>query len=440
MSLEMKYQKAYENLGWLTGRREAEKSYTALGYTSNLDYLCSFDMEVLNKLLEQHLPGICPGRMQAFHKIETQSELLQTIVFYCLNGIGGEAEFEEIDLFREIVQWTYGIGGTAAQAAMALAAVECSSVIHLTDDSWEVCDILDSPYIYTVSESGELMQTGGIQGISEQEVHCIIQFKKGDQICHNGQRYKIPVSNRLILTKMTVNKVVPLSIPFFEFIERNAGQLSSIVLSSFNEILDRELCKKRMHFMTAHIAKYRLGNPGGVVFFEDAHYHSRKIHKLCLELLYPSLDIVSLNEEELEYTLKMFGYPIDLDDIISCVKGMKYIKNRFGVRRGVIVHTKDYAMYVGEWEDMNIEDGLIYGNLLATAKAAYGWYGAKEQIEEVLKLGCSKIGLKKRKLLLASKYAGAAVLIPSKYIDKPQYTIGLGDSFVAGVQMCFRVK
>ena len=30
-----------------------------------------------------------------------------------------------------------------------------------------------------------------------------------------------------------------------------------------------------------------------------------------------------------------------------------------------------------------------------------------------------------------------AVIVPTKYIDKPQYTIGLGDSFVAGVQICF---
>jgi ADP-dependent phosphofructokinase/glucokinase len=36
-----------------------------------------------------------------------------------------------------------------------------------------------------------------------------------------------------------------------------------------------------------------------------------------------------------------------------------------------------------------------------------------------------------------SKYADCVTLVPTKYIDKPKYTIGLGDSFVAGVQTCF---
>ena len=41
-------------------------------------------------------------------------------------------------------------------------------------------------------------------------------------------------------------------------------------------------------------------------------------------------------------------------------------------------------MYVGEPLKADIERGLIYGNLLATAKANNGWYGTKEQVKEVL--------------------------------------------------------
>ena len=94
-------------------------------------------------------------------------------------------------------------------------------------------------------------------------------------------------------------------------------------------------------------------------------------------------------------------------------------------------------MYVGEPLKADIERGLIYGNLLATAKANNGWYGTKEQVKEVLEFGFGDRGMKNYQTVRESKYAEETVLVPSKYMDKPKFTIGLGDSFVGGVQMCF---
>ncbi|MDE7067212.1 MAG: ADP-dependent glucokinase/phosphofructokinase, partial [Schaedlerella arabinosiphila] len=306
------------------------------------------------------------------------------------------------------------------------------------DDSKEVCDILETPWVYTVSREGRLVHTDEIRQTQEQEPHFIIQFKKGDKICLGGQEVVIPCSNRLILTKITVNEFVPFSKPYFQWIEQNARKVSSNVLSSFNALLDPELLKERLGYTKQHIEKYRKNNPEGIVFFEDAHFHSIDVKKLCLETVGESVDILSMNEEELNHTLnEMYHLDVHVDDILSCVEGAKSIRSMFGVRRGVIIHTKDYSMYVGEPLKADIEKGLIYGNLLATAKAKHGWYGTKEQIKEVLEFGFSDRGVKNFQAVQESKYAGEAVLVPSKYIDKPRYTIGLGDSFVGGVQMCF---
>lgn len=94
-------------------------------------------------------------------------------------------------------------------------------------------------------------------------------------------------------------------------------------------------------------------------------------------------------------------------------------------------------MYVGEPLAADIESGLMYGNLLATAKAQNGWYGTKEQVGEVLDFNLSPKGLENYQVVIQSEFADEVTLVPSKYIDKPQYTIGLGDSFLGGVQMCF---
>ncbi len=437
MGIQEKYLLAYEEFDPMIQSHVVQKRFPAMGYTSNLDILCDFQVETLNKLLENYLPLAKVSDMEIADKIVSMETLLKTIIFFCINGIGGEVDIENTDILEDSFRWEYGVGGTAVQAAMALAAIGCPSIVHLTDNSKEVCDILNSPYIYTVSKTGELIHIDEIVPGAEKEIHFIIQFKKGDIIRLGNKEIEIPASNRLILTKITVNQYVPLSESYFEYIEENALNISSNVLSSFNTILDKELLMERLNYVKQHMEKYKCSNPSGILFFEDAHYHNFEIRKLCLENIYSYVDIVSLNEEELKYTLEMYDFPIDIENIISSVEGAKFIRNKFGVKEGVIVHTKNYSMYVGNELKADIERGLIYGNLLATAKAANGWYGDKRKIKELLKLPVSFKGIEAKKRISSTKYSDEVFIVPTKYIDKPKYTIGLGDSFVAGVQMCF---
>ncbi|WP_281811116.1 ADP-dependent glucokinase/phosphofructokinase [Vallitalea longa] len=435
--MEDKYKVAFDDLDNVISLRKEKNIFPAMGYTSNLDLLCDFQIDILNRLLKENMQGWNLKDMKPVPKIITIEDLLQTMVFYAINGIGGEADIENINLVTKNFQYTKGMGGTATQGAMALATIKCPSVVHLTDDSKDVCEILSSPYIYTVSEKGRLIHTNEVISKGEQEIHCIIQFKKGDVIELGEQKASIPASNRLIITKITINEYVPFDQNYFNYIESNAVNISSNVLSSFNALMDKKVLEEHLTYVKKHILKYKEKNIKGIVFFEDAHYHDNEIKKLCIESLYSKVDIVSLNEEELKYTLMMYDYKIDITDILSCIRGIRCLIDKFHIKKGIIVHTKDYSMYVGEELEADIERGLIYGNLIATAKAMFGWYGTKEQIEKILTLPLSKVGLSNKEIVSKSEYRDGIKIVPSKYIDKPKYTIGLGDSFVAGVQICF---
>lgn len=438
METEKKYLDVFEGLGEAIQNHVEQKRYPAMGYTTNLDLLCDFQAERLNSLIASHLPKLKFSELRPAAEIKTMGELLCTVAYFCVNGIGGEADLSDPGLMNGIFDLKRAIGGTAAQAAMALAAVGMPSVIHVTDDSKEVREILSSPLIYTVSDDGRLVHTNAIGQKHEQEVHYIIQFRKGDAIRFSDCEVQIPVSNRLILTKVTVNGTVPLSESYLSYLENHAEEFGSNVLSSFNCLKNKDELGEHLEIVRKHVGKYRANNPKGIVFFEDAHYHSNEIKQFCMETIYPCVDIVSLNEEELKSTLALYGIPVDLNDILSCVEGMASIRRKFHVRKGVIVHTKDYSMYAGDRiEGCDIVTGLIYGNLLATAKASGGSYGSREKLVDILRLPLSEKGKENQAALKNSKYAGEAVLVPSKYMDKPKFTIGLGDSFVAGLQICF---
>ncbi len=437
IAVNKKYIDVYENMTRRFEQRREERHFPAMGYTSNLDLLCDFRVEELNDLLKRHLEGAKLESMRPAKVIKNIEDMLHSIVYYCINGIGGEIDVENAKVVAESFQWKNGMGGTPVQAAMALATVGCSSIVHLTDDSKEVCEILNSPYIYTVSATGELIHTDLCEHTTEQEIHYIIQFKKGDTIRLGDQEAMIPASNRLMLTKSGVNQYVPIKKAYLKYIEENAKNISSDVLSGFNCFQDRELLEERLALVKNHVNKYKEANPEGIVYFEDAHYHNQEIRKLCLETLYSECDIVCLNEEELLHALKSLDFDIVLEDIISCIEGAQFIREKFGVKKGIVVHTANYAMYVGEALKADIESGLICGNLLATGKAVNGWYATLDQIKELLDQGCSQRGLDDLQKVRESNYADCVTFVPTKYIDKPKYTIGLGDSFVAGVQTCF---
>ncbi|HCD42538.1 MAG TPA: ADP-dependent glucokinase, partial [Lachnoclostridium sp.] len=90
MKAEEKYIETYEKMEQLIGSRIKNNAFTALGYTSNLDVLCDFQIETFNQLLNRYLPNADLVKMKAAKEITGMEEFLETIVYYCMHGIGGE--------------------------------------------------------------------------------------------------------------------------------------------------------------------------------------------------------------------------------------------------------------------------------------------------------------------------------------------------------------
>ncbi len=144
-----------------------------------------------------------------------------------------------------------------------------------------------------------------------------------------------------------------------------------------------------------------------------------------------------MNEEELvDLTMKK-AHPVDKESLESVLAGLDYLLELYPVK-GIVMHSKDYSLYYGEaMEDIDLEMGLTLGNLMSGTRARIGRYGTQEECRESLKLDLSPTGVKFAEQLTAMELKHTAILVPSRYMEKPRYTIGLGDTFVAGMQMCF---
>ena len=162
-----------------------------------------------------------------------------------------------------------------------------------------------------------------------------------------------------------------------------------------------------------------------------------EVKELLFKRLVPYADIIGTNEEELVAQNEKYGVHTDIEDIGSVLEGIEALIERYKAH-GVVLHTKDYSLYYGqELKGVDIEKGLTIGNLMSGTRARIGKYGTIEECRESLALSLSPTGLAFHEELERLKPERQAVLVPSRYLEHPKYTIGLGDTFVSGVHTCF---
>ncbi|MEM1484539.1 ADP-dependent glucokinase/phosphofructokinase [Oscillospiraceae bacterium PP1C4] len=406
------------------------------GYTSNLDVILAWDAQALSKLIKNHLldhPSVTEGET-----IDSMEDFSRIVTYYVINGLGGEIEVTSLEVCECLEQsfsTAYWLGGTCAQGASALNALGFPVVMHLTDKSQEVCSFLNKPGIYLVDEN-HLISAGQLKEHTIPIRHMILQYPKGGKIMVNGTEYEIPLSNRLIIDYDKVHKDLPVEKSFLTYCEEHADKLYSYNISGFNAIVDRELLKKRLAQLSRHYETIKIKNPQAFLYLESAHYLNTKCRSMVYQTLAPLIDILGMNEEELVDLSGQLGFVMDKDSLPSVLDGLELVLSSYHLN-GIIMHTKDYSMYYGNAiEGIDIEQGLTLGNLMSGTRARTGRYGSYEDLAESLSMNLSEIGVEFARQLKDLYPKRDVCLVPSRYLKYPKCTIGLGDTFVAGMQIC----
>ena len=422
--------------------RISDRCYTtgnraAFGFSSDLDAVATCDEYNFNRLLSRYLKEEPSYKEAEF--VNTMEDFARVLSYFAINGLGGEVDIasaEVVETIKEYFEMDYVLGGTCAQSTGALGAMGVPVLTHFTDESQEVIDCLPYEGIESIKNGEKVLLRDCVSG-EPPIMHFIMQFNKGDVLNINGKMVEIPLSNRLIMEYDKVHKYLPLKKDYLEYVEQNAKAIYSYSVSGFNAILDLDIMKERAAQMAEHFKKIKENNPELVIYFESAHYISTKIRDYLYEELCRYMDIFGMNEEELVHLTSNMERPVDKDDLESIITGLDYVLEKYPAK-GIIMHSKDYSLYYGkEWKAVNIEMGLTLGNLMSGTKARVGHYGSQEECMVNLQLELSPVGVVFAEKLENMNTKHTGVLVPSRYMEKPNFTIGLGDTFVAGVQLCF---
>lgn len=437
MSYVDKYRQYLEESTSLAAYSKKEGKAPVFAYTSNLDVVLVWDSKIYNEILDTYLkeePYVKEGDV-----MDTLEDFARISSFYLMQGLGGNFDITDIavcDYLKEMFISEFALGGTCAQAAAAIGTMGFPVNVHLTDACRKVLEMMDHEGT-TIIEGNKKVPIMKGTSMEEPVYHFILQFNKGDRIRILGREIEIPLSNRLILFYDTVHKEVPIKKEFLDYWNEAEQSPSSYLISGFDAIIDLAIMEKRLQELNPHLETMRKRHPETVIYFEGAFYMNPKVKEQASDTFGKYAHIIGMNEEELEQQAKRFGYEIDIETIEDVLKGLEVILSKYPVK-GIVLHTKDYAMYYGdELKGVDIERGLTMGNIMSATRARIGRYGNPQECEETLSLALSQRGLQFAEAAMQQDSERTIKVVPSRYLEHPKYTIGLGDTFTAGVHTCF---
>lgn len=438
MGYQDKYGVYLEQLERDAERAEGSSRSLVFGFTSNYDVVLKWDADTYNGLLRKYLKE--EPRMEEGDVIDSMESFARITSDYIIKGLGGSIDITSLKVCQTLSGLFEGedaLGGTCAQGAAALASLGIPVSVCLTDWSREVCSLLAKPGVSAV-KGDKLVPLEECVSDEAPVYHMILQFQKGDRLEIHGKSYEIPVSNRLILFYDKIHKYVKIKKDFLNYWDARTERVSAYLASGFDAIVDMDVIRWRMAELLPHLKLLKEKNPEAVLYFEGAYYMNNSVKEYICEQLASCADIFGMNEEELEMQMKKEGKEFSKNSLPSVLEALRLLLKKYPVG-GVVLHTKDYAMYFGkELPGIDIEKGLTMGNLMSGTRARLGKYGNLQELKE--SVGCmelSRDGLAfaaELEMLQPREYVR---LVPSRYLENPKYTIGLGDTFVAGVHTCF---
>ena len=298
------------------------------------------------------------------------------------------------------------VGGTGPQASWALATVGARSVLALADRSAAQLAVIDPRA--GICAAGTVVSAGAVapHGQPAKLPHCILEFTAGTA----ADGVTIPRSSRIILR--FGDEPIECDEEFLAMAPSLAAAAGAGLVSGLNGLPDEDSAERAWV-----LELIRAWSRSGL----------RVIHHELAE--FPSAE--RLREAAALGTATSAG--LSLSELFTLVGGRgdprllaRDAAVRYGLRR-VIVHADDWSLSVHRDDPGHQRDALLAGNAFAAARARAGQPTA--DLEPAAEASYTDD-------LPSGGPLGDgwhATCVPAPHLRRPAGTVGLGDTFVAGV-------
>lgn len=386
------------------------KEKIILGLGDNIDYEIVWNSEVIENLITRY--DIHDSELSTDIDVTSERDLVISILGFLKSEGGGEkfvASPDIIEGFAQNFKKKITLGGTSVRAAIAMRKLGYTSALHLVTINDDVRRLIpqDSPYVCSNTKDSSYP-------------HLIVQFCKGTQIKAGNIDICTSRANRIIYDNDRDNITMELNEEFSNLVT----DAKVFLISGFNAMQSKELLAKRLQSLLKIMEKLP---KDALVYYEDACFYDASFSKLIHSTLSESIDIYSLNEDELQLYL---GRKLDLLNADQISEALADIQKIIPVPL-IVVHSMYWAIAYGK-NAIRVSKALKGGITMATTRYRFGDDFSVENYKEIEGLRPNKEGIEfasRIEKLLGDKICCAPVVHVE---ERNATTIGLGDSFVGG--------
>ncbi len=381
-----------------------------LGLGGCLDYEIDWDAGVLEELVGRY--GISADELSPSVGIDTERDLVRSLLGYVRDGVGGErfvSSSDVVEAFATRFARRTTIGGTPVRAAVAMGRLGVRSTVHLVSIDDQVRWLLPEEVSYVCSATEDTV-----------DPHLIVQYPAGARVRVGEQEVTAPRANRLIYVNDEPNRKLVIS-------SELGAVLSSarvFLVSGMNSMQDPDTVALRLRDLRDQM---RSLPEDAVVVYEDAGFHEPERGTQVREGLADVVDVHSMNEDEMQAYV---GRRVDLlaaNDVASALDQLRAVVGA----PTLVVHTSYWALAVGE-NARDYRAALDSGILLASTRYLNGDAFTAADLARTPETPRHTVGSAFARALERAM-PGEVCVVPALVLQATTpTTIGLGDTFVGG--------
>ncbi|MEZ0449315.1 ADP-dependent glucokinase/phosphofructokinase [Cellulomonas sp. ICMP 17802] len=382
-----------------------------LGMGGTVDYEIRWDSAVLEALAAEH--GVGPEDLDRTTPVDSVRDLVRSLLAFVRDGVGGERFVASSDIVEAVAarfDKAVTLGGTCVRAAIAMDVLGVPSTMHLVSIDDTVRRLLPASVDYVSSAAQDSL-----------DPHLIVQYPAGARVRLGDVELVAPHPNRVIYANDPPHRELEIAADLPDAL-RTAD---IFLLSSFNVIQDPATLESRL---TQVREAMRSLPADALVVFEDAGYHVPALSRRVRDEMVWSVDVYSLNEDEMQAYL---GRAVDLLDPATVAKAVRELHEVVPAPT-LVVHTKYWALAVGQ-RAASLRPALVGGITMASTRY---WMGDGFTADDYAATAALAPGSTAQRLVadVADLLGADACIVPALDLTDvaAPTTIGLGDSFVGG--------
>jgi ADP-dependent phosphofructokinase/glucokinase len=414
----------------------------ACGLSNNVDVLISVNARTMLPLTQLRLPERAEAASAIIATPEALALCLRT---HMLRGAGGEVAIATYELGSWLAHHFQGpkqTGGTGAQAANTLAQLGYPALLHLTARSRLDIELLVDPQrLLLATPAGLRRPAEAICASDKPAYHYVFNFDDCTRVKIGGAAVRGARPNRLIVSDDRVNRILPLDPCFFEAIAKPDLPVERVLLSGYTQMADVSLCHQRIKTTLSAIAGWRKAHPGLLIHLELAAALAPGIMAAIMGGLAPHVDSIGLNEDELVEIGAVRDAEVSQHPSQQ-VMALQRLLEQIGIRR-VGLHTQRYCLALTTTDPEREQAALLFAALTASVRAGTARLPTFEDLYRKAAAVTITESALQAETILTEVYGLThgitrlnecwLVFAPVPHVSRIATTIGLGDSFAAGL-------